>query len=272
MGRKVYDAPPAGEDHEIRDVWASNLEEEMSNIIAVSHDYPFVAMDTEFPGTVADGSPLHFDPYLMFKANVDELKLIQLGLTFTDAQGNLPDGCATWQFNFKWSLTADKHASSSISLLKQSGIDFGRFQSEGIDIARFGSLFLTSGIPYNPSIHWIAFHSIYDFGYLVKSLVNAPLPAKEEGWLTLLRDLFPSIYDVKYMAGVLSSWAWQGGLQRLAGEEGVVRYGPQHQAGSDSLLTAGVFFRVTQRRAPTPEALRRFVGQVYGLHESGPAR
>lgn len=38
------------------------------------------------------------------RCNVDMLKLIQLGLTFTDAQGNLPK-CSgelcVWQFNFR---------------------------------------------------------------------------------------------------------------------------------------------------------------------------
>ncbi len=38
------------------------------------------------------------------RCNVDMLKLIQLGLTFTDAQGNLPTcngELCVWQFNFK---------------------------------------------------------------------------------------------------------------------------------------------------------------------------
>ena len=38
---------------EIREVWAYNLYEEFMNISRLVPDFPFVAMDTEFPGIVA---------------------------------------------------------------------------------------------------------------------------------------------------------------------------------------------------------------------------
>lgn len=64
------------------------------------------------------------------KINVDMLKLIQLGLTFTDAEGNLPvcNGEHTvWQFNFRgFRMSEDVYAQDSIELLKQSGIDFAQ--------------------------------------------------------------------------------------------------------------------------------------------------
>jgi CCR4-NOT transcription complex subunit 7/8 len=64
--------------------------------------------DTEFPGVVARPlgpfkSQTDFH-YQMLRVNVDLLRIIQLGLTFSDKEGRLPAGPATWQFHFQFSL------------------------------------------------------------------------------------------------------------------------------------------------------------------------
>lgn len=42
--------------------------------------------------------------YQIIKMNVDNLKLIQVGFTLTDEDGNFPEGVSTWQFNFKFDM------------------------------------------------------------------------------------------------------------------------------------------------------------------------
>ena len=167
-----------GDTLRVREVWEDNLEEEMATIRDVVERYPYIAMDTEFPGVVArpvgnfkSSREYH---YRALKINVDMLKLIQLGLTFTDADGTLPvcGGEHTiWQFNFRgFKLSEDVYAQDSIELLKQSGIDFATTEARGVDVRHFGELLMSSGIVLNDDVRWITFHSGYDFGYLLKVL------------------------------------------------------------------------------------------------------
>jgi CCR4-NOT transcription complex subunit 7/8 len=184
-----------GETLRVREVWEDNLLEEIVIIRNIVEEYPFIAMDTEFPGVVArpvgQFKSTRDYQYRALKLNVDMLKLIQLGLTFTDAQGNLPvcDGEHTvWQFNFRgFKLNEDVYAQDSIELLKQSGIDFNRLQQRGIDVQVFGELLMSSGIVLNEDIRWITFHSGYDFGYLLKVLTAQPLPDSEAEFFDLLK-------------------------------------------------------------------------------------
>jgi len=60
----------------------------------------------------------------MVAHNVNSLKLIQLGITLANADGEYPVGQCTWQFNFKFNLNQEKYKKCSIDLLQKSGIDF----------------------------------------------------------------------------------------------------------------------------------------------------
>eukprot|EP00727_Mastigamoeba_balamuthi_P007401 m51a1_g3281 putative ccr4-not transcription complex subunit 7 (330) ;mRNA; f:255833-257414 len=255
----------------IKEVWASNLAEEMQVIRELVDKYPYVAMDTEFPGVVVrpvgtfkSTEEYHFQT---LRCNVDLLKIIQLGVTFADEKGNLPPGVSTWQFNFKFNLKADMYAMDSIELLTRSGIDFNKHQSLGIDVATFGELLTSSGLVLNPSIKWISFHSGYDFGYLVKVLTCQALPFEEADFYELVQTYFPCFYDIKYLMAM--SRNMKGGLQDLAEHLEVERIGPQHQAGSDALLTCILFFKMRKVFFEDRIDDSRFVGVFYGL--SGPS-
>ncbi|XP_052182432.1 probable CCR4-associated factor 1 homolog 7 isoform X3 [Diospyros lotus] len=169
----------------IREVWDENLEDEFAMICDIVDDYRYIAMDTEFPGMVLRPL-LNFKSstdsyYLAVKANVDLLKLIQLGLTFSDEDGNLPtcgtDKYCVWQFNFcEFNINEDVYANESIELLSHSGIDFKKNNEKGIDALRFSELLMSSGIVLNDNVCWVTFHSGYDFGYLLKLLTGQNLP------------------------------------------------------------------------------------------------
>ena len=202
-------AAMSNEECGIREVWSYNLEEEFKSICKVVQDYPYVAMDTEFPGVVAkpigetisswkhadtcselmlylyllSRTPIFHVPgeftssadyqYQLLRCNVDLLKIIQLGLTFMDERANLPpDGVTTWQFNFKFNLTEDMYAEDSIDLLQNSGIQFDKHERDGIDPVAFAEMMLTSGLVLMEEVKWLSFHSGYDFGYLIHLLTN----------------------------------------------------------------------------------------------------
>jgi len=231
---------------EIREVWNYNLYEEFMQICQLVKSYPFVAMDTEFPGIVAkpmgNFNTMDEYKYQLVKCNVDLLKMIQLGVTLFDSQGNRPEGVCTWQFNFKFSLSEDLYAEESIDLLMQSGIRFDQHATEGIEPSEFAEMLLTSGLVLMDNVTWLTFHSAYDFGYLLSQLTSCQLPESETEFLETLRVYFPNMYDIKYLMSSIEHL--NGGLQKVANELRVERIGRQHQAGSDSLLTGQVFFKM----------------------------
>ena len=136
------------------------------------------------------------------------------------------------------------YAQDSIDLLQNSGIQFKKHEEEGIDPFDFAELLMTSGIVLMENIKWLSFHSGYDFGYLLKVLTDQNLPTEESEFFELLRIYFPTIYDVKYL--MKSCKNLKGGLQEVADQLELRRIGPQHQAGSDSLLTGNAFFKMRE--------------------------
>lgn len=108
----------------------------------------------------------------------------------------------------------------------------------------FGEYLITSGLCLNPSIHWITFHGGIDFGYLLRLLLGHELPNDEPGFLEALQTHFQNFYDIKEIKR--DNYLLQGGLSKIAKELDVDRIGTNHQAGSDSLVTCGCFFKLLE--------------------------
>ncbi|KFK43832.1 hypothetical protein AALP_AA1G179300 [Arabis alpina] len=256
---------------EIRQVWDKNVEQELSLISQYVDDFPYVAMDTEFPGIVCKSVTVDPSPrrncYESLKTNVNMLNLIQLGLTLSDDQGNLPT-CGTnnkqcvWQFNFReFNLKTDMFAIDSIELLRQSGMDFAKNRQFGIEAKRFAQLLMGSGVVLNDKIQWITFHCGYDLGYLLKLLTGKNLPEKQSEFFSRVQTFFPVLYDIKHLMDFCS--AVYGGLSKAADLLEVKRVGISHQAGSDSLLTLRVFRKMKETMFTGP--MDKYSGVLYGL-------
>jgi CCR4-NOT transcription complex subunit 7/8 len=303
-------ARPDKDDSRIRNVWKQNLAQEMAMLRRLVEEYPYIAMDTEFPGIVArpigqftTKADYH---YQTLRCNVDLLKMIQLGVTLFRPDGSLPPGDPpspskfpsmsnvvapyTWQFNFKFSLESDMYAHESTAMLSKAGIDFDRHSKQGIEPESFGAYLISSGMVLDPDVHWISFHSGYDFAYLMKLMICKPLPDDEADFHIYLDKFFPSLFDIKFMLKhasakgsvnnnqpltgeaqvALAKLFSKGGLQDIAEELAVPRIGQAHQAGSDSLLTGQVYFKMKEKIFNGTVDESKYCGQVWGLNAQMP--
>ncbi|OCT54933.1 CCR4-NOT transcription complex subunit 7 [Cladophialophora carrionii] len=315
QGHQTFDGlsnPLDGKDDaRIRNVWKHNLREEMDTLRRLVDTYPYIAMDTEFPGIVArpigqftTKADYH---YQTLRCNVDLLKVIQLGITLFKPDGTLPPPDAespqrsqfhptlqptpcTWQFNFKFSLETDMYARESTQMLIKAGIDFDKHSKHGIEPNAFASLLISSGLVMDADVRWISFHSGYDFGYLIKLMICQPLPADEAQFHTLIEKFFPALFDIKFIlkhagakgqinsgqpltqeaAMMVQRTMTKSGLQDIAEELGVARIGQAHQAGSDSLLTGQVYFKMREKIFSGTIEEEKYRSQVWGLNAQMP--
>jgi CCR4-NOT transcription complex subunit 7/8 len=192
---------------------------------------------------------------------------------------NIP---CTWVFNFQFNLEEDMYAESSIDLLKSSGVDFQRHNELGISQEAFGALLTTSGLAFNSDVHWLSFHSGYDFGYLIKLLSNDALPMDQSDFFELVTTFFPKLWDIKFLLRhaqrkrqqgtltesgqrVVDQLGTKSGLTDLAEELGCQRVGQAHTAGSDAWLTGAVFWSM-KNKIFSGQLEEDLSDQIYGLH------
>ncbi|KAJ4706884.1 Ribonuclease CAF1 [Melia azedarach] len=167
-----------------------------------------LSIDTEFPGFLHN-TPRDAPPAVRYddlKYNVDNTKIIQLGITLSDDEGNIGD---TWEFNFsEFDVEKDAYVEESIQLMKNNGVNFEKIRSDGIGRGVFPNAegFAECATKY--------FESVFDIKVVAK-----------------------------YCQGLLGG---NLGLSKLAKILDVKRSGEAHNAGSDSLVTAAVFAKIKE--------------------------
>ncbi|KAL5547469.1 hypothetical protein UlMin_002700 [Ulmus minor] len=236
------------ENINIREVWAENFEEELLKIRGIGQSFPYIGLDTKFPGFVMTLSTQDWtkaeNNYLPLRDNVNLLKLIQLGLTFFDEDGNLPtcgtDHYCVWQFNFRdFNPRMDLHAAKSIEFLRVNGIDFQKYNEKGIDAGDFRDRFMSSGVLSDKNQRWVTFQGAYDFGYLLRILSGKKIPETLQEFNEECNKFFPVIYGTRHV----TKYSFEMNKNKVAEDLGVIRFGNNQQAGSDSLLTSRIFMK-----------------------------
>jgi CCR4-NOT transcription complex subunit 7/8 len=98
----------------------------------IGQGFNVIGMDTEYPGFIyslhSQNYPNQNYWYEVIKNNVNDMNLIQIGISLSDKNGIKPEGVHTWQFNLQFALDEEKSAPDSISILKNAGIDFDQLK------------------------------------------------------------------------------------------------------------------------------------------------
>ena len=259
-------SPKKKTNMKIKEVYNDNFITEIKHLSSYIEEYNYIGMDTEFPGVVFKLD--QFTPDFYYKSiekNVNNLKIIQLGLSLYNSKGENPPETSTWQFNFLFDTSIDKFSNDSISLLANSGIKFEQLKKNGIPHILFAEYFMTSGLLLDKNIHWISYHGASDFAYLLKLAINCNLPNDEKLFTDTLKIYFPSHYDIRML--ISGKEQIKGGLNKLAQNLDIDRIGEVHQAGSDSLVTGEVFFALINKGYISNDEIKNYENILYGLGE-----
>jgi CCR4-NOT transcription complex subunit 7/8 len=215
------------QERRLQDVWAPNLEDEITRLRDAVESHPFVGMDTLLPGIVARPTGPFGDyadyNYQTLKSNVDLTRALQISFTVCDSKGAKPKGISTWRFNFAFDTTRDLLGQEAIDPAGNS-LDLARHSREGIDASQFGELLIGSGLVLSEEVNFVVFCGTckftnkapeekvpgrsggelasttfcgwYNFAYLLQLLTSQPLPEEMSGFRESLDLFFPSRCDV----------------------------------------------------------------------------
>ncbi|KAJ1276593.1 hypothetical protein BS78_05G226400 [Paspalum vaginatum] len=288
LPRHAVMAQPVPPGLHIRQVTAANYDAELDDIGSLLPGYPYIAVDTEYPGVVhrppTDPEKRLIPPerYALVKANVDDVPIVQLGITLCNELGDAPvvhdsNGHPheiAWEVTFSdFDARRDPHAPESVAFLRSRGLDFDQARAGGVSSAAFAdklAAVLSSAAPWREGeLTWAAFGGAYDFGYLTKMLAGGrPLPETWHEFMGKATALLGGrVFDAKFMAENGESTDLSGGLRHVADILAVPRLFPARPflAGRKS-HTAGRIYTAMRRRVLYMDGGASFNCRLDGLH------
>ncbi|KAL5200293.1 hypothetical protein ABZP36_021496 [Zizania latifolia] len=137
--------------------------------------------------------------YAAIKANVDELKPLQVGIFIHNARRQY----VAWEFNLgDFNPVVDRHAICSLNYLDRRGLHVGTLHQYGIPVAVLTQGLASCNLVQRPELFWITYAGAYHVAYLIKVITGgAQLPSSITEFLATAQQLLgQNIYDVARMA------------------------------------------------------------------------
>ena len=106
---------------------------------------------------------------------------------------------------------------------------------------------------------------IKSFLNLLSNLLENSLPQNEDDFTKILGCFFPNHYDIKILTKEREDL--QGSLNKLARYLDIMREGKNHQAGSDSLVTLRVFWKLIKYGYISQKKLKENKNILFGILE-----
>ncbi|ONM27834.1 Putative CCR4-associated factor 1 homolog 3 [Zea mays] len=249
---------------EVRQVWAHNFDSEAKLIESLLPKFRYVAVDTEFPGTVyrPAGPAYKLEPaerYRLLRCNVDALHPVQLGLTLFDAGCVLPGGHGgatryVWQFNFSdFDVRRHRHVVESVAALRSRGVDLDRTRQYGVAAAAvFGPRLRKWTRAGLGRAGVVTSHGGYDLAYLVKMMFGTGfrMSGSAAEFNAVVKSVLHRrrVFDIGEMARLCPHEHLHRGLDSIAGQLNAARFAADaaRQAGYDSLRTCYTFMKLRE--------------------------
>ncbi|XP_031473035.1 probable CCR4-associated factor 1 homolog 10 [Nymphaea colorata] len=246
----------------LRQVWEENFyrEQEFIRQVVLRHNYVTVATrviplpTAPSPASSPAGAtlPTSDENYAFFRQRANAMRLLQLGLTFSDEGGNLPKDPMTgerytWEFNVKVAKSMDEIDAVFRQHLTEKGMDVDYNMKNAIhpDVLCIGLWCMDTLM--KERIRWVVFSGWAAFSPLLNIMrAEEQLPERREAFLDLVKLYFPKFYEVRQL---MSGCGLSGTLEETANVLGAgVTDGEMfNQAGPDSLLTLLVFLGLRKR-------------------------
>lgn len=135
--------------------------------------------------------------------------------------------------------------------MRECGVNFDACNQHGIETEDFSEYLMTSGLVLNPLVTWVSYNGLFDYGYLLRILTNAPLPIAGptpekpdtplySKFLGTLELYLKRCFDLKAIVRAKGEGA-KYQLKVMAQMAGVPPLSPQNQSGSNAMQTLGLF-------------------------------